>query len=43
VQEKLQKLDSVLLNKVSIEDHIECAFLNVEISLGIFITLMVTN
>jgi len=45
VQQKLQKLDSVMLNKVIVEDNIECAFPNVEISscLHIFLTLMVTN
>jgi hypothetical protein len=31
------------VNKVIIEDNIECAFANVEISLRIFLTLMVTN
>ena len=43
VQQKLQKLDSVMQNKVIVEDNIECAFLNVEISLCIFLTLIVTN
>ena len=43
MQQKLQKLDSVILNKVIIEDNIECAFANVEISLRILLTLMVTN
>jgi len=43
VQQKLKKLDSVILNKVIVEDNIECAFPNVEISLRIFLTLMVTN
>ena len=43
VQQKLQKLDSVMLNKVIVEDNIECAFPNVEISLPLFLTLMVTN
>jgi hypothetical protein len=31
------------MNKVIAEDNIECAFPNVEISLCIFLTLMVTN
>ena len=31
------------LYKVMVEDNIECAFPNVEISLRIFLTLMVTN
>jgi hypothetical protein len=35
-----KKLDSVLLNKVIV---IECAFPNIEISLRIFLTLMITN
>jgi hypothetical protein len=45
VQQKLQKLDSVMLNsyKVFVEDNMKCAFPNVEISLCIFLTLMVTN
>jgi hypothetical protein len=45
VQQKLQKLDSVMLNKVIVEDNIECAFPNEEISscLRIFLILMVTN
>jgi hypothetical protein len=43
VQEKLKKLDSVMLNKVIVEDNIECASANVEISLRIFLTSMVTN
>ena len=43
MQQKLQLLDSVILNKVIIEDNIECAFSNVEISLRIYLTLMVTN
>jgi hypothetical protein len=43
VQQKLQKLDSAMLNKVTIEDYIECAFPNIEISLRIFLTLMATN
>jgi hypothetical protein len=43
VQQKLQMLDSVILNKVIIEDNIECAFSNVEISLRIFLALMFTN
>ena len=38
-----QKLDWVMLNKVIVEDNIECAFPNLEISLRIFLTLMVTN
>ena len=42
-QQKLQKLDSVLLNKVIVEDNIECAFPNVEISLRLFLTSIVTN
>jgi hypothetical protein len=32
-----QKLDSVMLNKVIVEDNIECAFPNVEISLRLFL------
>jgi len=32
-----------MLNKVIVEDYIECAFPNVEISLRIFLTLMATN
>jgi hypothetical protein len=32
-----------MLNKVIVEDNIECAFPNLEISLRIFLTLMVTN
>ena len=32
-----------MLNKVSVENNIESAFPNVEISLCIFLTLMVTN
>ena len=45
MQQKLQKLDSVMLNsyKVFVEDNMKCAFPNVEISLCIFLTLMVTN
>ena len=43
MQQKLQKLDSVVLNKVIVEDNIECAFPNAEISLHIFLTSMVTN
>jgi len=43
VQLKLQKPDSVMLNKVIVEDNIKCAFPNVEITLRIFLTLMVTN
>ena len=43
VEQKLQKLDSVILNKVIIEDNIECALPNVEISLRIFLTRMVTH
>ena len=43
VQQKLQMLDSVILNKVIIEDIIECAFSNVEISLRIYLTLMIPN
>ena len=42
VQQKLQKLDLVMVNKVIVEDSIECAFPNVEISLRICLTL-VTN
>ena len=43
-QQKLKKLDSVMLNKVIVEYNIyECAFPNVEISLRIFLTLMVPN
>ena len=38
-----QKLDSVMLNKVIVEDNIECAFPNVEISLRLFLALIVTN
>jgi len=33
VQQKLQKLDSVMLNKVIVEDNTECAFPNAEIRL----------
>ena len=43
VPQKLKKLDSVMLNTVIVEDNIECVFPNVEISLCIFLTLMVTN
>ena len=45
VQQKLPKLDSVMLNsyKVFVEDNMKCAFLNVGISLCISLTLMVTN
>ena len=43
VQHKLKKLDWVMLNKVIVEDNIECAFPNLKISLRIFLTLMVTN
>ena len=43
MQQKLQKQDSVILNKVIIEVNIECAFSNVEISLRIFLALMFTN
>ena len=43
VQQKLQKLDSVMLNKVIVEYNMECTFPNVEISLRIFLTLMVTS
>jgi hypothetical protein len=43
VQQKLQRLDSVMVNKLIVEDNIECAFPNVKISLRIFFTLMVTN
>ena len=43
MQQKLQKLDSVMQNKVIVEDNIECAFPNIEISLRIFLTLMITN
>jgi hypothetical protein len=43
VQQKLKKVDSVMQNKVIVEDNIECAFPSVEISLRIFLTLMVTN
>ena len=43
VQQKLQMLDLVILNKVIIEDNIECAFSNVEISLRIYLTLMIPN
>ena len=32
-----------MLNKVIVEDNIECASANVEISLRIFLTSMVTN
>ncbi len=32
-----------MLNKVIVEDNIECAFPNLKISLRIFLTLMVTN
>ena len=32
-----------MLNKVIVEDNIECAFPNIEIILRIFLTLMVTN
>ena len=32
-----------MANKVFVEDNIECAFPNVDISLRIFLTLMVTN
>jgi len=32
VQQKLKRLDSVILNKVIVEDNIECAFPNVEIA-----------
>jgi len=32
-----------MLNKVIVKDNNECAFPNVEISLRIFLTLMVTN
>ena len=38
-----KKLDSVVLNKVIAEDNIACACTNVDISLRIFLTLMVTN
>ena len=38
VQQKLQKLVSVMVNKVIVEDNIECAFPNVDISLRIFLT-----
>jgi hypothetical protein len=31
------------VNKVIVEDNIECVFPNVDISLRIFLTLMVTN
>jgi hypothetical protein len=40
---KLQRLDSVMVNKIFVEDNIECAFPNVDISLRIFLTLMVTK
>ena len=32
-----------MLNKAIVEDNIECVFPNLEISLRIFLTLMVTN
>jgi hypothetical protein len=32
-----------MVNKVIVEDNTECAFPNIEISLRIFLTLMVTN
>jgi hypothetical protein len=32
-----------MLNKVIVEDNIECAFPNIEIILRIFLTLLVTN
>ena len=32
-----------MLNKVIVEDNIDCVFPKVEISLRIFVTLMVTN
>jgi hypothetical protein len=35
VQQKLQKLDSVMVNKLIVEDNIECAFPNVKISLSV--------
>jgi len=41
VQQKLKKLDSVMLNKIIVEYNTERAFPNVEISLRI--SLMVTN
>jgi hypothetical protein len=40
---KLKKLDSLLLNKVIVEDNIECAFPNVDISWSIFLTLILSN
>jgi DNA (cytosine-5)-methyltransferase 1 len=43
VQQKLQKLDSVMLNKVIVEDNIESDFPNVEISLRIFLTNCTTE
>ena len=43
MQQKLQKLDSVMVNEEIVEDNIECAFPNVEISLRLFLTLIVTN
>jgi len=43
VQHKLKMLDSVMLNKVIVEDNIECAFPNVEISLSIFLTLILSK
>ena len=39
----MQRLDSVMVNKIFVEDNIECAFPNVDISLRIFLTLMVTK
>ena len=38
VHQTLQRLDSVMLSKVIVEDNIECAFPNVEISLRLFLT-----
>jgi hypothetical protein len=36
VQQNLQKLNSVMLNKVTVEDYIQCAFPNVEIGFKIW-------
>ena len=36
VQQMLQKLDSVMLNKVIVEENIDCALLDIEISLRMF-------
>ena len=43
MQQKLQKLDSVMLNEVIVEDNIDSALPDTYISLLIFLTLMVTN